>query len=226
MLGTWRLKNRLTLSALLESRKSPILTTRNALIGQPVATIDEMLLVWTEEEIRQLAVDRTAASQTVTLGLATPLGERLQLNFDVTSTEIGATVDSGGVPAVPGTGPQTFYSASLVATGLFATADVSIFNFRVGEADTFKTSLLTWDARFPIGRKLRINPRIRLAAWDGFTDGRERSTVSPSLRLLLNTRNHYRFELEVGRDEITRTDPSGERYSHGSYFNVGYRANF
>jgi hypothetical protein len=226
MLGTWRLPNRITLSALVDQRKSPILTTRNALIGQPVATIDELLLVWTEQEVRNLAVDRTADSQTVTLGIATPLGERLQLNFDVTSSEIEGTVGSGGVSAVPGTGAQIFYSTSLVATGLFANSDVSIWNLRVGEADTYQTKLLTWDGRFPIGRRIRINPRIRYAIWEGLTDGRKRTTISPSLRFLMNARNRYRLEFEIGRDDMNRVDSGGERDSNANYVNFGYRASF
>lgn len=226
VLGTWRLPNRMTVSALVDRRLSPILTTRNALIGQPVETIDEMLLVWTEDEVRALARDRTAQSRTMTIGLATPLGERLQLNFDMTRSEIDGTVESGGVAAVPGTGPQNWYSTSLVATGLFGTRDVNIWNVRVGEADNYKTSLLTWDARFPIGRKLRINPRIRLVYWEGLTDGRERETVAPALRFLLNLRNRYRLELEIGRDETTRRDSLTERDANSTYFNLGYRASF
>jgi tetratricopeptide (TPR) repeat protein len=226
LLGTWRFPNRLTLSALVDKRRSPILTTRNALIGQPVETVEEMLLVWSEEEVRQLALDRTAESQTMTLGFAKALGERLQLNFDATRSEIDATIASGGVAAAPGTGPQTYYSASLVSTGLLASNDVIIWNLRTGDADNFTTRLFTWDARFPIGRRFRINPRIRLVYWEGLTDGRERTTIAPALRFLLTTRNRYRLELELGRDDTTRTDPNGERETKANYFNIGYRASF
>jgi hypothetical protein len=226
VLGTWRIANRLTLSALLDDRKSPILTTRNALIGQPVASIEEMLLVWTEDEIRQLAVDRTAANRTVTLGVATPLGERFQLNFDATTTEIDGTIASGGVPAIPGTGSEVYYSSSLVGTSLFKNGDVTILNLRVGNSERFESSQLTWDMRFPIGRRIRINPRLRYSVWTGLADGRERKTLSPGLRFLMTTRNRYRIELELGTDTQNRTDLGGESEATGSFINLGYRANF
>lgn len=225
-LGTWRLANRVTLSALFDQRMSPILNTRNALIGQPSETIDEMLVFWTEDQLRQLAVDRSAQSQTLTLGLATPLGERLQLNVDVTSAEFDGTIASGGVPGVPGTGAQNYLSMSLVGTGLFATSDVNIWNLRFGDAENYQSSMLTWDARFPIGRRIRINPRVRFLLWESTTDTRERQTISPALRLLMNARNRYRFELEVGRDDLTRTEGSSERDSIGRYVYFGYRAGF
>jgi hypothetical protein len=226
VLATWQFPNRLTLSALLDSRKSPTLTTRNALIGQLVTTIEELLLVWTEEEVRALAVDRTVDTETVTLGMARPIAERLQLNFDITSTEIGGTVASGGVPAIPETGAQIYYTASLVGTGIFATGDVNILNLRYGESDSFKTAALTLDARFPIGQRIRLNPRLRLAVWESLIDGRRRESVSPALRFLMNTRNHYRIELEVGSAEDTRTDLNGTSDASGTFVNFGYRANF
>ena len=141
LLGTWRLANGLTLNGLLDYRLNPVLTTRNALIGQPVSTIEEMLLVWTEEEIRQLAVDRTARSQTITLGLATPISERFQFNADITFNEIEGTVRSGGVLGLPGTGPQTYYSTSVIGSSLFGTGDVSILSMRYSDSDTFTTSV-------------------------------------------------------------------------------------
>jgi hypothetical protein len=224
--GTWRLKNRITLSALLDQRTSPVLTTRNALIGQPVSTIDELLLVWTEDEIRQIARERTADGRTTTFGIAAPIAERWQVNADVTLAEIGDSVASAGVAAVPGTGVQTYYSASFVGSALFGTSDVSIFNLRTGKSDEFTSQQLTWDLRLPVGRKLRINPRLKLGVWESPTTGRRRESIAPSLRLLLNTARHYRLELEVGNDALTRTDTGGEQEATGRFFNLGYRADF
>jgi len=226
-LGAWRLGARTTVSGLMDFRLSPILTTRNALIGQPVTTIEELLIVWTEDEIRQLALDRTAKTKTMTLGVAQTLGERLQLNADLTVTEIEGTVGSGGVTSIPGTGRQTYLTTSLVGTGLFGQGDVNMLNVRYGEGNGFKTTYLTWDARFAVGRKLRINPRLRLAVRDGLLDATKRETATLALRLLFNAREHYRFELELGVDSSTRSlADSTTRDSSGYYLNLGYRASY
>jgi hypothetical protein len=97
---------------------------------------------------------------------------------------------------------------------------------RYGESDSFKTAALTLDARFPIGQRIRLNPRLRLAVWESLIDGRRREGVSPALRFLMNTRNHYRIELEVGSAEDTRTDLNGTSDASGTFVNFGYRANF
>jgi hypothetical protein len=224
--GTWRLNDRVMLTGLLDRRTSPVLTTRNALIGQPVSTVEELLLVWTEDEIRQIARERTADSQTVSFGVATPFAERWQINADVTVAEIGDSVASAGVAAMPGTGRQTYYSASFVGSALFAANDVSIFNVRVGQAEQFTSSQLVWDVRLPVGRRLRVNPRLRFGVWDSPTTGRRRETIAPSFRLLFNTTRHYRLEVEVGNDFLARTDGGGEQESTGKFLYLGYRADF
>jgi hypothetical protein len=226
VLGTWRLNNRLTLTGLLDQRASPVLTTRNALIGQPVSTIDELLLVWSEDEIRQIARDRTVDSDTVTIGLAAPIAERWQINADVTRAEIGNSVSSAGVSSIPGTGPQTYLSASFVGSALFASSDVSVFNVRMGDSEEFSASQVVWDLRVPIGRRLRLNPRLGFALWDGATAGVRREIVTPSLRLLLNPSRRYRLEMEAGTSTVTRTDPRGEQKATSRFVNVGYRADF
>jgi hypothetical protein len=228
VLGTWRFDNRLTLTGLVDVRQSPILTTRNALIGQPVTSVSDMLLVWTEDEIRQIARDRTSDMKTVTLGISKPLFQRWQINADATGTEIGATVESAGVPAIPSTGRQVYYTTSFVGSGLFGSGDVHVFNLRYGTAPDFTLSQVTWDVRFPVGRRLRLNPRLSYGVWDG-VNGMHRETASPSFRVLLAFRNRYHFEAEVGKDDFLRTniaDPTIRENSLGNYVNIGYQADF
>ncbi len=222
--GTWRLKNRIMLTGLYDERTS--IFTRNALIGQPVSAFDELLTSYTEEQIRQIARDRTTTSRTTTFGMSMPLGERLQINADVTTLDIGPSVDSAGVAALPGTGQQVYYSATLVVSSLFGRRDVNVLNLRHGEAPDFTTTLLTWDTRVPIGKRLRINPRLRFGVWEGMQTGVQRETVTPSLRLLWNAPRRYRLELEFGRENVVRTSAAPELDSTDKFLNLGYRADF
>ena len=228
VLGTWRLDNRLMLTGLVDVRQSPILTTRNALVGQPFTSISDMLAVFTEDEVRQIARDRTSDMTTLTLGLSKPLFERFQINADVTAVEIGATVASAGVPAMPSTGRQVYYTTTFVGSGLFGARDVNVFNLRYGSSPDFTVSQVTWDIRFPVGQRVRINPRLSYGVWDG-SNGLHRETTSPSFRVLLNFRSRYHFEAEIGKDDFLRTsvaDPTIRESSIGNYVNIGYHADF
>ena len=69
LLGTIALPARWTASVNLDHRRSPTLSTRNALIGQPVTRFDQLFGMYTPAEIEQLARDRTATSDVYTLSL-------------------------------------------------------------------------------------------------------------------------------------------------------------
>ncbi len=127
---------------------------------------------------------------------------------------------------MPGTGQQVYYSGTLVASALFGQRDVNVLNVRYGEAPDFTTTLLTWDTRVPIGKHLRINPRLRLGVWEGTQTGVRREMVTPSLRLLWNAPRRYRLEMEFGQENIVRTSSSAELDSTGKFLNLGYRADF
>jgi hypothetical protein len=71
-LGTWTFPDRTTINASLDYRNSPILTTTSALQSQSLPTLDDLLDTLTEDQIRQLAEDRTADVTTVTLGASHP----------------------------------------------------------------------------------------------------------------------------------------------------------
>ena len=61
LLGTLQLPARWSLNFDAERRNSPILTTENALIGQPFTNLLQLEQTFTTEQIYQLARDRTPA---------------------------------------------------------------------------------------------------------------------------------------------------------------------
>ena len=187
LLGVWRFANRLTVNALVDQRKSPVLTTRNALIGQPVARLSDLLIGFTEEEVRQLAMDRTADTQTITLGLSAPIAQRFQVNADVTVTETSGTVESMGVAAIPELGAQTYYSFTMIGSSLMRSGDVMIMTLRAGQWDQVDTHVMTLDMRLPIRQqRLRLNPRLTVTRRNDASRGLERGGCDPGLPVALD----------------------------------------
>src|SRR5437660_6919269 len=104
LVGTLQLPARWSLSFDAERRNSPVLTVRNALIGQTFADLNQLEQVFTLDEIYQLAKDRTPITTNYSFTANKPLGARLQVTTIVSATESGATPASGGVAAVPAGG--------------------------------------------------------------------------------------------------------------------------
>jgi hypothetical protein len=225
LLGTFQLPGRWTVTGSLDHRRSPFLTTRNALAGQPVESIDELVALFGEAGVRDLAADRTAQADTVSLGVSRPLGERFQWSVDLTGTEISGMPASGGVPEIPGTGMQLSLGAQLIGTSLLRAGDMSIFGLRRYQGSTTTTTSLSLSSRFPLWNGLRIAPRLRLDQREFDVDGSTQLMMSPSLRI---DWNHKRttIEFEAGGEFSSRDRPLDQEKTNRYWLSLGYRVGF
>jgi len=226
VLGTWTLPDRTTINASVDYRNSPILTTTNALQGQTLPTLDQLLNKFTEKQIRKLAEDRTADVVTVSLGASHPLNEKLQLNGDVTVSRLSGTNTSGGVDAIPGTGNEYFYNLQLIGSNLIKSGDISVFGVRYSDTSTSTITSLTLDTRYPIHTVWRINPRFRLDYRNNSNNDSTQWTAAPSLRIDYRWHKHYRLEAEAGGELSTQDLSTTTQNSSSYFFSLGYRADF
>jgi hypothetical protein len=224
--GSWNIRSSLTLSASIDHRTSPYLTTRNALIGQADTTIEDLLQIYSGDEIRQLAENRSREVRSYRLGASQALSGRFQLNADVTMSEFGGTTSSPGVPEIPDQDTQYYYSLNLVGSRLFMDGDTTIFGLRHIDGGTTATSTLSLDSRFPVTRNFRINPRLRMSYRDNKMGGPDSWILYPSLRLLYRFGRRFQLDFEAGGQWIDRKSPdnTGDRSSWFLY--GGYRADF
>ncbi len=232
--GTWLLENGWRLNAMVDFGAQPYLTTRNALAGQTVRSVDELLQTYTEGQIRTLARDRTAQASTASFGLSMRLWERFYLSLDVSTRQSDATVASGGVAAMPATGSQMFYNATLVGTGLLRDGDLTILTVRHDSTRTRDSTMLLLDTRLPFGEGLRINPRVTLTQRTLKEDGTDQLIVSPALRVIYRWRR-LMLDLEAGGrwsnrdlppDEFDPFTADGTEELTGLFLNLGYRLEF
>jgi hypothetical protein len=196
------------------------------LIGQPVTTIDELLLTLTEDEIRQLAADRSASMQTYMLGVARPLFERFQISADVTVTQFDGAPASGGVPEFPDLGTEYYYYVSLIGSSLFTEGDVSILGLRYADGATAQTSTVFLDTRYPLTERLRINPRLALSLRQVSADDSEQWLARPALRLFYRMARHWQLELDVGGEWGSRDSAAESTDTSAWYMYMGYRTDF
>ncbi len=211
----------------LDYRKSPILTTSNALQGQQgVSNISDLLRTLSEEEVRQLAKDRTAKSRSMIFSVTQELNEQFQLNGEFSVSELSGTPASGGVPALPSTGAEFFYSSQLIGSSLFMENDIAIFGLRYSDLQNVDSYSADLNLRFPITRDLRINPRVRIDYRKNKNDDGDRVNIRPLVRLDYRWKRWLRFELEGGREWINETVIGDSQKSTNYFFSLGARAFF
>ncbi|MBT8077696.1 MAG: hypothetical protein KJO31_03925, partial [Gammaproteobacteria bacterium] len=236
--GSWRFNDRITVNGRYQGGTTPFLTTRNALIGQPVRTIDALLDTYTESQIRTLARNRTAQTLSGSAGVTADITERWQINADFSYYEHGYTLSSGGVEGMRASGPQYIVSGHLLGSSVVKAGDAMILGYRHFESRDTDYNTIYLDARLPFGEGLRINPRIALTS-----RASNRSSIGPSdewianpmLRVLYRWRQRYRIEFEIGgqwaNKEFDLANPSplapdGSFESSAYYMRLGYWVDF
>ncbi|NOY62901.1 MAG: hypothetical protein GXP10_07105 [Gammaproteobacteria bacterium] len=227
LLGNWFFSNKANINVTLDHRKSPLLTTSNALQGQGLESIDQLLKQSTESEVRQLAEDRSADSRTYTLGGSYPLNLAYQLSGNLSVTQRSATPTSGGVEGTDKTSGDYDLLLQLIGSNIIKEGDLIIYGVRFSNTETADTTTLSANARYPLGSRWRINPRLRLVYRDFSSDGTQQWITAPSLRIDYRSSRYLRFEADIGSELSSRElNGTSSEKSESYYIYMGYRADF
>jgi sporulation related protein len=225
LLATFALPGRWTVTGNFDRRKSPTLSLRNALIGQPLASFDELLRLLPLDQIEQLALDRTANSELASISLARPFGERWQWTLDYSRFNTAGTPASGGVDEVPDSGADKAVSLEGIASSLFGGNDLTAIVLRHQTGAAVDIDSLGLGTRFPLWRAWRLGPRLRVDRRQLHDDGSSQMLYAPTLRLDLQ-RTRALFEAELGAEIGRRTLGDSRENTTRYYFSLGYRLNF
>jgi len=245
--GQYIFPDRTTFNVTFDQRKSPLMRVRNATTSlQGVSSVEDLLAFFNEDQILQLARERSSISRSFNLGLSRPLTKKLQFNADFRWSKISNTQVSTGLPvaltangngiidATTSTGDDYSYSTDLTANSILKDGDLYTIGVRYSDTKASNTTTFTLNTRYPITRALRINPRFRLDLRDNI-DGTTKETYRPSVRLTYRILKALQLEVESGAEwqkdeklpsEQTATDPSEYNRSKGYFVIVGYRLDF
>ena len=226
LLGNWLFADNSTLNLIYDQRKSPILTTRNALIGQTDASLTALAQRFSEDQIRALAVDRSADSRSYTASFAHPLNDKLQIGGDITLSTLSATPASGGVAGFPDSGDDWSYSLQLMGTDLIKSGDITIIGLLRNQNNMSDTTSLNLNSRYPVNQAWRINPQLRIAHRHFSSDDSTQWSTLPAVRVSYMWRRDFNLELEAGGEWTNRDVAGTTDKTTGYYLSFGYRADF
>jgi cell division septation protein DedD len=223
--GSWSFPGQWVVSANLDYRRSPLITSRNALIGQQTQSMDILLSQVGEEEVRIMAEDRSAEYQSAMFGLSHPLNEKFQIQLHASMFNLSSTESSGGVAGFAGTGNEFAYDMQFIGTGLLSQGDMSIIGMRYVDGNRYSTISMFLNSRFPLAAGFRIQPRVRIDRRSRMFDDLQEWIISPSMRLEYRIGPHA-LEFDLG-GEWWRQDGAVTATDASAYFmNLGYRLIF
>ena len=225
LLGTLQLPDRWQLTMDLEHRNAPLITTENALIGQSVTTLAQLQRIYSEQQIADLARDRTPVLSTYSLSALKQLGERFQTIFDVFYTKLSDTPASGGVEQFTGTqGNDISYQVQLLGSSLLRTNDFNQLVLRYDTTPTYNVVGWQYISRYPLFGAWRIGPRMlfqRTTTNTGFTS----IFYAPYGHLDYQRHGHV-LEVEAGAE--LGKNPAALQIGNTTrlFVSIGYRINF
>jgi tetratricopeptide (TPR) repeat protein len=182
LIGNFRVGEHWIFGVNLDHRHSPLLELNDVLIGQSASDLRALQTSVPPAQLKQLALDRTALSDTFVLSVSRPLGERWQVMADLAALRLGSTPASGGVPATPSTGLDKDASLQLAGSSLLRASDLHIFGVRIDDSPDSRSTTLTWDARFPVAGAWRLGPRFNVTRLDDPRLGGRQTLYLPEVR--------------------------------------------
>lgn len=224
--GHWTLPTKTTLNLILDYRKSPLLTLNNSIIGQGVTKISDIEGSFTQDQLKQLAKDRTANSKSATFGITQDLKKNLQLTAEVSVSELEGTITSGGVEGQDSSGKEYTYSTQFVSSNVLKENDVIIYG--LSYSDNAQNNLYSFNLNgsFPLTQKLYFIPQFRLDYRKAKNGVDNQFIVRPAMRVDYNFTKWMHFEIEGGIDWVNEKSFGIKQKSTETFISTGIRINF
>jgi tetratricopeptide (TPR) repeat protein len=236
VLGTMQLPAHWNLSFDAERRNAPVLTTRNALIGEPFTTLSQLLAF--EQQINQglspqalletiysAARNNTPVSESFNLTIARPLGSRFQFATTIGAQRLGEVPGIGSIPGQPATGLEWSYQSQIYGSNLWKDGDFHVLSVGYTRLASGKTASLGVTSREPIGGAWRLGPRLTLEQQQITSDGSKELSLLPSA-LLDYQRGHRLLQVEAGGQIGKRDSNVQTQNSRRYYVSIAYRVGF
>lgn len=225
--GQYHLSESNAINLNLDHRKSPLLHTSNATIGETENdTVEKLLQNLTEEEIMDLANDRTGEATAVTLGGAHNPGETLQINADVThARQTFNTVSSVDGTLTEEEDSQDYYSLHMIFNRLLNHNDTFVLGLRYSDTSTYTNTLVSLAARIPFERTWRLDIRYRHDIRDS-DNGAFLARKRPLIKVDYRPSRDMTIQLELSAEWWAYSGTSNNEDYQRTLANLGYRWNF
>jgi tetratricopeptide (TPR) repeat protein len=227
-----------------DHRRTPLLELSNSLIGQNVTDLQVLASEFTPSQLQQVALARTATSNTVVLSASRSIGERWQFMGDIGALELSGTPATPAVPSTsliavpanPSTGLDKTATMQIAGASLMQASDLHIFSARFDDSPTDRSTTLSWDARFVVRGSWRLGPRFSVEQLNDPSIGGKQLLYLPQVRSDWTNRFSV-IEVIAGyslqnqqalqqQQASTGQAPSGAIEQRSLYISAAYRVRF
>lgn len=224
--ASYMFDNRALASVNADYRRAPLIFTSNALQGQPVATLSDLLKIYSQPQIEQFALDRTAHSFTLDVNYALPIGDDWQVTADAYLSHLSGTVESASVPAMLAAGTEYYGFLQVSRYNLFTQGDSQSIGVRYGDTQYDHLYALELSARYPITQEWSAGPVLRAGISDSKTVAVRERQFMPSLHVGYRINDQMTLDMEAGKKWIERDTEHGSEHETELLALAGVRYDF
>ncbi len=225
VVSTMRFGERGTLNLIYDRGKAPYMLTTNALQGQPYQSIDKMKTIYSENEIKQIARDRTSEITTSSISGSFPVSKDYMMNLDMTITDISGTPTSAGVIGTEPTGNEYYYGVQLIGNDVLFKRDTVLFGVRYTDGSTYQKVSYSASDSMMLNNKWRVNAGLYYELTNQ-TNGAKITAIKPSCGLVYQYSKALHLETDILYENSSVTGDTLPIERQGTSFNAGMTYDF
>jgi hypothetical protein len=187
--------------------------------------LQALRLIYSEREIQQLALDKTATSKQLYVGASQPVAKGWQLGEDIRVFSISDTPGGGNLPAIIGTGNILNYGLQLSGFNFPHDRAASFIQVSRQKGEQFSGSQFSLQYSARLARAWQLECIARVSRQDD-ASGRQVKRFTPVLRFNWQMFNSMALEVELMQEKSTTSTDNNEDVSTFNYASLGYRWNF
>lgn len=231
-----------TVHLMVDRRKTPSLSIRNATYGATVTNVDALLQTMSVSSLRELALARTATSNMGQVGLSVPFAEKWQAGGDFrlsnttglpasgTQVAVGtAPSPDGFLAAIPSRGTERGVTGQIIGSGLRKVGDIWSGSITFNKSSTVNGYSTYFYQHTPFRSGWTMDTTLQMYKQkDQY--GNTTTVITPMLRGAYRFREQFTFDVDGGLQSIKfdMAQPSTFIQSKNTraFFSAGLRWDF
>jgi len=245
--GLSALPNNATLNFMVDHRKAPSLSIRNALNGATTSSVSDLLQATSASSLRDLALSRTATSNMGQIGITVPYRDKWQVggDFRLSNTSglpaSGQTIDAttglptnqctgaqtvqGCIQANPGPGLQKSVTGQVIGSGLYKQGDIWSGSITLSSGTQANGHSIFFFNHTQLNDLWMMDATF---SWSGYKDqfGGKTTQMMPMLRGSYRFRERFTFDADCGYQTTTYDGPQMTTKTQRLFMSGGLRWDF
>ena len=210
--GSWRVNDRLSLSLGADYVTQPLLLTSNALIGRTDTNFPGLLDKFGDDDVKQLAEDRTAAAYSASAGMSYTLNSNWDVFIDASWYDVSGTVASGGVAADAPLGSELYLDFLVQGQEVLRSEDSLALGLSGRTSDSLKELAVKGSWRVPVADDLSVTGKLRTGLRKR-PQAEAQPFIIPGLALDYRLNDAWSLNAEMGLS-YDASVTSGSRYEY------------